>query len=135
MKFRTAVSSAESSKKYRLENLEKCKTYGRRFQKELRLKKPDYYVGFFKTAREYIRSLKSKPCADCGGVFDPVCMDFDHVRGVKVIQVSRLVGCRKEKILEEVAKCDIVCSNCHRVRTYNRLKNKFNEEYWKNRTF
>ena len=96
---------------------------------EVKVKNPDYYVGFFKEAREYIRSLKSKPCMDCGGIFHPVSMDFDHVRGVKVIQISKLVGCNKERILAEVSKCDVVCSNCHRVRTYNRIVNKNNAKH------
>ena len=57
-------------------------------------------------------------CKDCGNSFPAICMDFDHLRD-KVEEVSRLVanGCKWEMIETEIAKCDIVCSNCHRIRT------------------
>lgn len=60
-------------------------------------------------------SLKSKPCLDCGRVFHYCQMDFDHVRGVKVAGVHDLKS--RAAILAEVEKCDLVCANCHRVRT------------------
>ncbi len=66
-------------------------------------------------------SLKSKPCTDCGGTFKPWQMDFDHVRGKKRWNVA--FGRRsynQEAVLAEVAKCELVCSNCHRDRTYRR---------------
>ncbi len=48
-------------------------------------------------------------------------MDFDHVRGQKHKNVAELISTlSKKKIDEEIAKCEIVCSNCHRVRTHNR---------------
>lgn len=60
-------------------------------------------------------------CMDCGYHAHPESLDFDHVRGVKSFNMAQ-VGTRKmSSILEEIAKCDVVCANCHRVRTYNRL--------------
>jgi lysyl-tRNA synthetase class I len=48
-------------------------------------------------------------------------MDFDHVRGVKHKNVAELINTlSKKKIDEELAKCEIVCSNCHRIRTHMR---------------
>jgi lysyl-tRNA synthetase class I len=48
-------------------------------------------------------------------------MDFDHVRGKKHKNVMELVPTlSKKKIDEEIAKCEVVCSNCHRVRTHMR---------------
>ena len=74
-------------------------------------------------ARELIRNLKSKPCMDCGNTFDPVCMDFDHRD--PLLKRGRVASITKRgflAVLEEVAKCDVVCSNCHRIRTH-RLRN------------
>lgn len=67
--------------------------------------------------------LKRSPCVDCSGVFQPCQMDFDHVRGDKVANVGRLVArhASYQKILEEVAKCELVCANCHRIRTQIRM--------------
>lgn len=66
------------------------------------------------------RAFKLKPCADCGGTFDPVCMDFDHRLGeVKLFTIGNSNGARSvESILGEIAKCDVVCANCHRIRTF-----------------
>jgi hypothetical protein len=49
-------------------------------------------------------------------------MDFDHRdASTKKQQVTRMIGrAGLATILAEVAKCDIVCANCHRLRTYNR---------------
>lgn len=72
----------------------------------------------------YVSDIKAKtPCADCGGMFHPVAMDFDHVRGKKIKEVSKLVTqCSSGLVREEILKCEIVCSNCHRVRTHKRIK-------------
>lgn len=73
-------------------------------------------------------TIKSVPCADCGGRFDPIAMDFDHVRGAKVGGVSVLVmrGFSWARLMEEVGKCEIVCSNCHRIRTRDRRNSRKN---------
>jgi len=69
-----------------------------------------------------IESMKNVPCADCGQKFHHCAMDFDHVRGQKVESVSYLKKYHSiSKIKKEIAKCEVVCSNCHRIRTYNRL--------------
>jgi hypothetical protein len=74
----------------------------------------------------YIQDLKSNtPCMDCKESFPYYVMDFDHVRGRKQANVSELiVTLSKKRIDLEIAKCEIVCSNCHRVRTHQRKINK-----------
>jgi hypothetical protein len=74
--------------------------------------------------REILQQAKSTPCQDCGVQYAPHIMDFDHREGVdKFDHVGRLILYTKRKLLEEIAKCDIVCSNCHRERTHlRRLK-------------
>lgn len=51
-------------------------------------------------------------------------MDFDHVRGEKKYNIGSMVGrgLSPKLIDEEVAKCELVCSNCHRIRTYARMQ-------------
>lgn len=72
----------------------------------------------------YVNDLKeSAPCSDCGNHFPYWCMDFDHVRGEKAHNISRLtrgIG-GMQRLLDEIAKCDLVCANCHRTRTQMRL--------------
>lgn len=75
---------------------------------------------------QYLRDLKDKtPCMDCKLNYPYYVMDFDHVRGVKQKNVAELINTlSKKKIDEELAKCEIVCSNCHRVRTHLRKVKK-----------
>lgn len=72
--------------------------------------------------RVLVAKLKANPCTDCGNRFPPECMDFDHITGVKVRCVSKLVHFSNKAIAREIAKCELVCSNCHRIRTNNRRK-------------
>ena len=66
--------------------------------------------------------LKVHPCADCGEP-DPVVLEFDHVRDAKVADVKRLVSSSHislRRVLEEIAKCEVRCANCHRRVTASR---------------
>lgn len=67
------------------------------------------------------RALKEgKPCVDCGGVFPPECMDYDHRdKTTKSFNIAKSLLMSEAKITEEIAKCDLVCANCHRIRTYS----------------
>lgn len=65
--------------------------------------------------RLWVRTqLKQKSCS-CGESRIE-CLDFHHLRDKKY-NVSSMYSLSKEKILEEVAKCEILCANCHRVIT------------------
>ncbi len=66
--------------------------------------------------------LRDVACADCQQRFPPCAMDFDHRDpGSKRYTVTRMIGrAGSARILAEVAKCDIVCANCHRRRTFER---------------
>jgi hypothetical protein len=80
--------------------------------------------------RAYIRELKNKPCMDCGIKYPYYVMDFDHREGVeKTITPRSMVaqGWSFARIDAEVAKCDVVCANCHRERTHQRLQEEPND--------
>lgn len=72
--------------------------------------------------RAFIEQFKDQPCVDCGQKYIPCVMDFDHVRGVKVTNVGTMVSgaYTLDQIRDEIAKCDVVCANCHRIRTWER---------------
>lgn len=73
--------------------------------------------------QEYVNALKNNPCTDCGNTFHFVAMDFDHRdKKEKHKSISRMVneGISVLGIQKEIDKCDLVCANCHRVRTYLR---------------
>ncbi len=89
----------------------------------------EYYIKKAYKKREALRrwvyDLKSvTPCADCRVQYPSYVTDFDHIeaKGKKVNTVSRIINSGSFKqIQEEIAKCELVCANCHRIRTYNRL--------------
>jgi hypothetical protein len=75
----------------------------------------------------YIREAKDVPCADCGQRYHYCMMDFDpRDPEDKLFTIGR--GCNSlPKMKLEITKCDVVCSNCHRLRTWNekiRLREK-----------
>jgi hypothetical protein len=48
-------------------------------------------------------------------------MDFDHVSGKKRFNIgSDIIEMTMKTFLEEISKCEVVCSNCHRHRTFMR---------------
>jgi hypothetical protein len=74
----------------------------------------------------YLKEVKEKnPCMDCKISYPYYMMDFDHVRGKKQANVAELINTlSKKRIDTEIAKCEVVCSNCHRARTYMRKMRK-----------
>jgi hypothetical protein len=76
-------------------------------------------------ARSHVNDIKSNTrCSDCGLMYDPVCLDFDHIKD-KNKDVSILTHRYSvATILNEIDKCDVVCANCHRLRTETRRVNK-----------
>ena len=70
------------------------------------------------TAKEYVWDYLSKhPCVRCSET-NPIVLEFHH-RGDKDIEVSRLIGrgASLDTLIAEIAKCDVLCANCHRIVT------------------
>ncbi len=59
--------------------------------------------------------LSSHPCVDCNED-DIVVLEFDH-NGDKLNNVSSMSRNSTQRVLEEIAKCDVRCANCHRKKT------------------
>lgn len=112
-----------------VKNKKHCVECKSKYQHRYYLKNKKYFKdkcrGQKKELRSFIQSLKKeKPCIDCGIVYPHYIMDYDH-KYDKKYNVSRMVTCgSKEKILEEISKCDLVCANCHRERTHGSNKQK-----------
>lgn len=108
MGYRDPEKQREASRRHYAKNrevmLERAKVYNKANQERLRAR---------------IREAKDQPCADCGQRYPYYVMDFDHVRGVKKFNVGQGSWRKSMRVLnEEIAKCDVVCSNCHRERTW-----------------
>ncbi len=74
----------------------------------------------------FLKAYKeASPCEDCGVSYPSHVMDLDHRPGEeKVCNPSALISCGSwTKVHAELEKCDLVCANCHRERTYQRDRN------------
>lgn len=71
--------------------------------------------------RSWYVALKEKtPCADCGKFYHHCQMDFDHLRDKKFRLAGGYLKRGRRKMMQEMAKCELVCANCHRMRTFLR---------------
>lgn len=71
---------------------------------------------------DFIRKSKEKPCTDCGKTLPYFVMEFYHRKDeLKKFNIVNGVGTPFSliKLQEEMNKCDVVCSNCGRIRAYN----------------
>lgn len=76
--------------------------------------------------RDFVKSIKEiSECIDCGEN-NPLVLDFDHVRGDKVLAISDMVNRAYgiNSISEEMEKCEVRCANCHRIITEKRRDDK-----------
>jgi hypothetical protein len=77
--------------------------------------------------RKYVRDYKlnNSICTDCEISYPPHMLDFDHLSDKKFqISGNGVKDNGLEAIIEEISKCEIVCANCHRHRTYMRSADK-----------
>jgi hypothetical protein len=78
-------------------------------KRRLRLERTTFLLEYFAT----------HPCIDCGEP-DPVVLEFDHLRDTSFDIGQKLLHRNWQAILDEIAKCEVVCANCHRRRTARR---------------
>ncbi len=94
------------------------------FQKRGQLHRDQVAAGIKRRRREgyeLVGQNREQGCRDCGGD-DPLILEFDHV-GVKRANVSDMVraAVAPARVRAEIRECEVVCANCHRIRTLRRL--------------
>lgn len=113
MPYKSSVRKREYQAEY-------FREYYRQHSLEIRQRSRTANKVAFVRNRRLIRAAKDRPCADCHGTFHFAAMQFDHVRGTKVFDIANYQT-RSLRLLQlELAKCEVVCANCHAVRTYER---------------
>lgn len=107
----------------------RCKPCQRAYGKLWYQRNRKHHAQLTRTNKQQLRAdigqLKTVPCLDCKISYAPHIMDFDHVRGKKRKNVSALVNSgNRLAVIAEIKKCDVVCANCHRDRTFKRSHGK-----------
>lgn len=70
---------------------------------------------------KFIQQFKQDAgCSDCKEKYPYFVLHFDHL-GDKEYNISRMINRSLDEIKKEIAKCDVVCGNCHAFRTHARL--------------
>lgn len=113
MAYKSKIDQAAASKRHYEKNKQKIKE--RSFLRNEKQRDKN---------KRYVNEIKSKSeCIDCGEN-NPLVLDFDHVKGDKVMAVSDMIGSAYSlaAIQKEIEKCEVRCSNCHRVVTHERRK-------------
>ncbi len=113
MAYKSKIDQAAASKRHYEKNKQKIKE--RSFLRNEKQRDKN---------KRYVNEIKSKSeCIDCGEN-NPLVLDFDHVKGDKVMAVSDMIGSAYSlaAIQREIEKCEVRCSNCHRVVTHERRK-------------
>lgn len=75
-----------------------------------------------KVNRDYIVNIKeSTPCMDCNKKYPSYVMHFDHIyeKNGAIANLSRSSVSLK-RLQQEIDQCEIVCANCHAIRTFER---------------
>lgn len=105
MPYKDPQKQKEVQAAYYQKNKEKCRKLHRDYRHKI---------------ANMINEAKNTPCADCDVLYPPYVMDFDHKDPLeKSFNISRATRTHSiPKLLEEIAKCEVVCSNCHRIRTF-----------------
>lgn len=84
---------------------------------------PEYITKVLVTREKVNKFKMDKGCIDCDYNKHPEALDFDHLPEFeKKYEVSRLArsNAAPETLWAEIAKCEVRCTNCHRIKTYER---------------
>jgi len=110
MPINDPIKQKEASRRHYVANRDKVIAKAKEYSTKTRVR-----IRAFITAH-----LKANPCVDCGET-DAIVLEFDHVTG-KDFNLSDAArkGVSMKKLKDEIAKCEVRCSNCHRRKTYER---------------
>lgn len=99
-------------------NIEKARKSRREYYKRNKTSEIKRIKARIRSITEWIQEYKSHlKCSKCPESH-PACLDFHHTdpstKRIEISQVARSKGWSLDKVKEEIDKCEVLCSNCHR---------------------
>lgn len=118
------TNTAEYAREYRRKNPKRMAAIAKRCREKHKDKINKTLREWRRGRRDALQRIKLvSGCTDCGYNRCAEALDFDHVKGNKVLGVTRLAQSTDwEAVLKEIEKCVVRCSNCHREKTATRRK-------------
>ena len=109
MPYKDPKKQKEAQRKSYLKNINKNKIKNKTYREKV---------------RQYVREQKeSNACMDCGVRYPYYVMEYDHTEDNKIKSVANITSNGSlNQVIEEISKCDLVCSNCHKARTWKRMQ-------------
>jgi hypothetical protein len=113
------IGNRRRQKEYRARHPERIADKLRNYRVENKERLNQYVKDYRSERRAIVDAAKDVPCMDCKQKFPSFVMDFDHRDpSIKLFGVGKNMGRSVATLLAEIAKCDVVCANCHRIRTH-----------------
>lgn len=106
------------TQKWREKNIEKMRQYRRDWYSKNQEHAKEKVIERKNAIKKWFKEIKGQlRCEQCGENH-PACLEFHHLNpSEKEINLSEAVaikGWSKNKILDEIDKCVVLCSNCHK---------------------
>ncbi len=118
------------TKEWREKNIDKMRAYRRKWyddnkiveQEKAKIRQAERRKEFKDWYENYKKDLK---CERCGYDTHHAALDFHHrnPKDKKFTIGAEKVNCSKQELLEEIQKCEVICSNCHRILHYEERNN------------
>ena len=114
------------SKKWRAENIDRMRQYRRTWYERNRATAIPLAAARRREYRERNRAIvwaaKDRPCTDCSRRYPYYVMHFDHLGDDKSGTINKMAWrpVSEDRLRTEIAKCEVVCANCHAERTHQR---------------
>ena len=112
------------TKEWREKNADRMRAYRRKWyeenksieQEKAKVRQADRRKEFKEWYKNYKKNLKCERC----GFAHPAALDFHHKnpKEKRFTIGAEMVNCSKQELLEEIQKCEVICSNCHRILHY-----------------
>lgn len=108
-----------------IKDAEARRAYQQKWHQENQVRRSKKIKNVRLEVRDEVNEIKeAQGCKDCKTPFPYYVLQFDHLDGyVKTDKIQNLIrSASRDRVMEEISKCDVVCANCHSIRTYKRSK-------------
>lgn len=90
-----------------------------RIKNKSKIKRAVYNSRLNNESYNLMLQFKYQPCCDCNKQYPYYVMDIDHIKGKKLFNLAHSYKYSLREVITELSKCEVICSNCHRERSWS----------------